>query len=75
MFQSPLDIKQSARMYHDGQALSVEDIARDHLSIHGVMMLMAIDSSDWAVQHLTVEQVKQVVLEAYITYRYTMMFL
>ena len=75
MFQSPLDIEQSARMYHDGQALSVEDIARDLLGIHGVMMPMAVDLSDWAVQHLTVEQVKQVVLEAYITYRYTMMIL
>ena len=76
MVRIPFDIAKSAVRYLDGQALHltrIEDIARYSLGIHGVTMPMAVDSCDWAVEYLTVGQVKQVTLEAYITYHYIML--
>ena len=75
MSWSLFDIVQSAERYLDGQVhrlAKIEEIARDYLGIHGVTMPMAVDSTDWADEELTVAQVKQVALEAYITYHYTM---
>ena len=71
-----VDIVQSVGMCNDGQALrhaSIEEIARDHLRVHGVTMPMTVGSKDWAIQHLTVRRIKQLALEAYITYHYIML--
>ena len=76
MARIPFDIAESAIRYLDRQAIRltrIEDIARYNLGILGVTMPIAVDSSDWVVEHLSVGQVKQLALEAYITYRYTMM--